>query len=172
MSKHSLRSAVGLHTLTLLLVGLAGACGSSMPSSGGAGGGGKAGAAGAGGGGGQGGMTAGSGGGGAGDRCAGASGCPGVPTMVGPSGGVASGDGVALTIPSGALAADTVITVGATSATATGYTMASAVYEFGPSGTVFAQPVTVSIPLTSAMPDAHLFWSNASGGFDDSSAAR
>jgi hypothetical protein len=74
--------------------------------------------------------------------------------------------GVTLTIPTSALSTSTAITV-ATTAAPSGYTLASAAYQFGPSGTTFAQPVAVTIPLTSVTPGVHLFWSNASGGFDD-----
>jgi hypothetical protein len=73
---------------------------------------------------------------------------------------------VTLDVPANAVSADTPITVAST-ATPSGYAPVSAVYQFGPAGTTFAQPVAVTIPLTTATPDAHLFWSNAAGGFDD-----
>jgi hypothetical protein len=84
---------------------------------------------------------------------------------IGASGGTVSKSGVTLTIPAGALSADTAITVATTTAPP-GYTLASAAYVFGPAGTIFAKPVTVSIPLA-AVEEARLFWSNTSGGFDD-----
>jgi hypothetical protein len=71
-----------------------------------------------------------------------------------------------LSIPANALGVDTPITVAPTTAPA-GYVVASAAYQFGPSGTTFAQPVAVTIPLSAPTPGAHIFWSNASGGFDD-----
>src|SRR5204863_2285033 len=71
-----------------------------------------------------------------------------------------------LTLPADALSAVTDITI-ATTAVPAGYTAASAAYQFGPSGTTFAHPVSVAIPLTAAAPGAHLYWSNATGGFDD-----
>jgi hypothetical protein len=86
--------------------------------------------------------------------------------VVGTSGGTVTQDGVALTIPANALPANVTITVAPTTAPA-GYALASEAFQFGPSGTTFAQPVTVKLPLTSATTGAHLFWSNASGGFDD-----
>jgi hypothetical protein len=152
----------------------AGACSSSSPSvmsghagkDGGAAG--TSGAAGAGAAGTNGGAgdgvagTTGGAGAGAGSGAAGT----GASQMVGTQGGTVSQEGVTLTIPSDALAADTPITIATTNAPA-GYTLASAVYQFGPSGTTFAQPVTITIPLTTAVPGAHLFWSNATGGFDD-----
>ncbi|HVU50881.1 MAG TPA: hypothetical protein VHL80_09355, partial [Polyangia bacterium] len=89
------------------------------------------------------------------------------PTFVDTSGGMVSAGGVTLTIPAGALAATTPITVAPTTYTPPGYALASMVYDFEPSGTTFAQPVKVEIPLAAPMPAAHLFWSNAAGGFDD-----
>ena len=86
--------------------------------------------------------------------------------VVGTSGGSVTQAGVTLSIPTSALSASTAITVATTTAPS-GYTLASAAYQFGPSGTIFTQPVAVTIPLTSATPGVHLFWSNASGGFDD-----
>jgi hypothetical protein len=88
--------------------------------------------------------------------------------MVGTQGGSVATDGVTLTVPANALSVATTITVTTTTVTAPlGYMAVSAAYQFGPSGTTFAQPVAVTIPLTSAAPNAHLLWSNASGGFDD-----
>jgi hypothetical protein len=86
-------------------------------------------------------------------------------TTVGTGGGTVMQQGVMLAIPAGAVPADVAITVTPTSAPS-GYLTASQTYQFGPDGTTFAQPVTVTIPLTTAGP-AHLYWSNASGGFDD-----
>jgi hypothetical protein len=87
--------------------------------------------------------------------------------MVGISGGTVSQAGVTLDVPADAVASPVAITVAPTTAP-TGYTLASQAYQFGPSGTQFTQPVTVTIPLTASAPaGAHLFWSNASGGFDD-----
>ena len=86
--------------------------------------------------------------------------------VVGTSGGTISLNGVMLTIPGDALTADTTITVMTATAPA-GYAVASAAYQFGPAGTMFAHPVSVTLPLTMSAPRAHLFWSNASGGYDD-----
>jgi hypothetical protein len=86
--------------------------------------------------------------------------------VVGTSGATVSLAGVTLDVPANAVSADTPITVASTTAPS-GYAPVSAVYQFGPAGTTFAQPVAVTIPLTAATPDAHLFWSNAAGGFDD-----
>jgi hypothetical protein len=89
-----------------------------------------------------------------------------VSQVVGTMGATVNQDGVTLAIPANALASDIPITVSVTEPP-TGYSLLSKAYQFGPSGTTFLQPVAVTIPLTSAEPDAHLFWSNASGGFDD-----
>jgi len=140
-----------------VLAGVLASCSSSGVSGTGGSGGGSGGTTGAGGKGGTGtsGGASGSGSGGSGGGQA-----------VGTSGGTVVQAGVTLTIPSSALSTSTAITV-ATTAAPSGYTLASEAYQFGPSGTTFAQPVAVTIPLTSATPGVHLFWSNASGGFDD-----
>jgi hypothetical protein len=43
----------------------------------------------------------------------------------------------------------------------------STVYEFGPSGTTFLMPVTVSFPLPPGAENPTVFWGNGLGGFDD-----
>jgi hypothetical protein len=111
--------------------------------------------------------TGGTGGsGGAAGATAGTSGGTAGITAIGTSGGTVSMGGVTLTIPAGALAFDTAISVTTTTAPS-GYTLASVAYEFSPDGTVFGRPITVAIPLTSAATGAHLFWSNATNGYDD-----
>ena len=86
--------------------------------------------------------------------------------VVGTSGASVTLAGVTLDVPANAVGTDTPISISST-ATPSGYAPVSAVYQFGPAGTTFAQPVAVTIPLTTATADAHLFWSNAAGGFDD-----
>jgi hypothetical protein len=107
-------------------------------------------------------------GGGAGGSAggAGATGGSGGGQAVGISGGSVTQAGVTLDVPANAVSTTTTITVATTTAPS-GYTLASLAYEFGPAGTVFAQPVAVTIPLTSVMSGVHVFWSNSSGGFDD-----
>jgi hypothetical protein len=85
---------------------------------------------------------------------------------VGTTGATVIQSGVTLAIPASALTSDVPITISVTTPP-DGYALLSKAYQFGPSGTTFLQPIAVTIPLTSADPDAHLFWSNASGGFDD-----
>src|SRR5262249_56064696 len=85
--------------------------------------------------------------------------------IVSTSGGTVMQDGVTISVPAGAVPSDTAITI-STVSSPPGYAPASRAYQFGPSGTAFAKPIAVTIPMTSATPDAHLFWSNASGGFD------
>lgn len=72
-------------------------------------------------------------------------GAPAVNPTVGPAGGtVTSSDGnTAVKIPSGALSQETAITVELVSSPGSG--SIGTVYEFGPSGTTFSQPVTISI---------------------------
>lgn len=115
--------------------------------------------------GGSGGSAAGGKSGGSGGS-AGATGGSGGGQTVGTSGGSVTQAGVTLDIPPNAVTVPTTITVAPTTAPG-GYVLASQAYEFGPAGTVFAQPVAVTIQLTSPMPGAHVFWSNATGGFDD-----
>jgi hypothetical protein len=116
---------------------------------------------------GSGGIVGGSGGAGALGGSDGGAGTSGVTSQtVGTQGGTIALDGVVLTIPGDAVAADTVVTVSSTTAPA-GYLIASAAYELAPAATTFAHPVSVTIPLTMTAPRAHLFLSNGSGGFED-----
>jgi hypothetical protein len=148
-----------------LLLGFVASCATSNDTSGtgGAGGaatGGKSGAAG---------TTTGQGGGGGSTGeggAAGASAGSGGGQVVDTSGGYVMQSGVALNVPSDAVSAPTTITVVPTTAPA-GYTLASQAYQFGPSGTVFAQPVVVTMPVNNGGIGVHMFWSNAGGGFDD-----
>ena len=75
----------------------------------------------------------------------------GTTLKVGPSGGTIGAQGVVLTIPAGALPSDTTISITEDAdPVPSGYTALSSLYSFGPDGTVFLKPVTVSFPLTSA----------------------
>jgi hypothetical protein len=162
MAKQFARNALVLGSLIAL-----GACGSSSPTPAKTGQAGSAGGkAGTGGGAGMTGAAGTGGDSGATGTAGGAAGAIGGAQMIGPSGGTVTMNNLTLTIPAGALAANTMITVAPTAAPAD-YDLASTAYEFGPEGTTFAAPVTITIPLPSPAPDAHLFWSNASGGFDD-----
>jgi len=152
-----LRTSIGWCALAGVLASCSSSGGSATGGSGGGSGGGTVG---------TGGATTGTGGSASGGASGSGSGGTGGGQAVGTSGGTVAQAGVTLTIPSSALSTSTVITVATTTAPS-GYTLASAAYQFGPSGTTFAQPVAVTIPLTSATPGVHLFWSNASGGFDD-----
>jgi hypothetical protein len=92
---------------------------------------------------------------------------PAVSQTVGASGGSVTAQGVELTIPAGALPGDTQITITPTNLPIpSGYTGLSQLYTFGPDGTVFQKPVTVSFTLTSTGSTPTVYWSNASGGFD------
>jgi hypothetical protein len=70
---------------------------------------------------------------------------------VGPAGGtVSAGDGASVVIPSGALSTTVPITVSSTSVAAPdGTTAVGTPYLFGPEGTQFAQPVTVTLAFSS-----------------------
>jgi hypothetical protein len=87
---------------------------------------------------------------------------------VGAAGGVVSAAGVVVTIPSGALASDTAITVTTSNAQVpAGYTGLSPIFSFGPAGTVLLKPAVVAIDLKTQVLDAKVFWSNAGGGYDE-----
>jgi hypothetical protein len=87
---------------------------------------------------------------------------------VGAAGGVVSAAGVVVTIPSGALGSDTAITVTTSDAQIpAGYTGLSAIFSFGPAGTVLLKPAVVAIGLKTQVLDAKIFWSNAGGGYDE-----
>lgn len=79
---------------------------------------------------------------------------------VGPTGGTVSlSGGASVIVPSGALSSSTTITVAAASATAPSGAISS-VYAFGPSGTTFAAPVTVTFPVPAGTPaNAVAYWS-------------
>lgn len=79
---------------------------------------------------------------------------------VGPSGGnVSLPSGPALQVPAGALGTATTLTIAASSVAAPAGARGG-VYDFGPSGTVFATPVTVSFPVSAgtAASDVAIYW--------------
>ncbi len=96
-----------------------------------------------------------------------------VTMMIGASGGeVALGD-LRLTVPAGALASTTAITITETTMpTPAGYRAFSPLYEFEPAGLMFSMPATLTLPIRSGAADvplATLFWSRQSdgtGGFE------
>jgi hypothetical protein len=84
-------------------------------------------------------------------------GCPDVATaVVGASGGTVSvtcgpAAGASVVVPAGALASDVTLTIAAAPAATgvpAGFTAAGPTIEFGPTGTTFAVPVTVTVPVT------------------------
>lgn len=79
---------------------------------------------------------------------------------IGPGGGsVATPDGVVVTIPSGALAAEQDIRVIATDEAApNGFVASSKIYRFEPAGLWFSTPITVSFPAPST--PGMVLWSN------------
>jgi hypothetical protein len=91
-------------------------------------------------------------------------------TEVNADGGIVSaGNGLSLAVPAGAIAGGTEITVLETTTPPPDMGVISPVYAFGPDGTVFAHPVTVSFPLPSGAPaNTRLFWSrHGAPGFDN-----
>jgi len=76
------------------------------------------------------------------------------------TGGTVTVGGVTLTVPQGALSTPTDITIIQTSdPVPSGYEAYSPLYKFEPSGAIFAQPVTVSLPFQGDAKLATIFWS-------------
>jgi len=68
-------------------------------------------------------------------------------TMIGPEGGTVTGaGGVLLQIPAGALDHKVEIWIETATGSPAGFNLAGGVYEFGPAGTVFAEPVEIKLP--------------------------
>ncbi len=80
--------------------------------------------------------------------CGGSSGVN-VTKVIGSTGGtVAHSDGTSVTVPMGALAANANITITSVDAPApAGTVLVGPAYDFGPDGTVFAQPVVITLPF-------------------------
>jgi hypothetical protein len=90
---------------------------------------------------------------------------PAVATVPPTGGTVTSGSGVSVAAPPGAVQTATTITVtqvvGPTPPEAGN--VVSPVYEFGPNGLVFAQPLTITFPLPPGLVDPVVYWSNDNG---------
>ena len=85
-------------------------------------------------------------------------------TEIGPAGGDVVVDDVTLSIPPGALATPTKITVRRTDdAAPTGVVARSAVYRFEPDGLTFATPALVKI-IHRPVPSASVYWTTRGGG--------
>jgi len=82
-----------------------------------------------------------------------------VPAATG--GTVSLSGGAAVQIPAGALASDTTITIQQSTTTAPTGTV-GAVFDLGPSGTTFSQPVKVTIPVPAGTTDAAI-WTKQAG---------
>jgi hypothetical protein len=82
-----------------------------------------------------------------------------VTKTIGPEGGVIQVDGATVTFPQGALAEAKAITIRSTTAVPQGFVAVSKVFECGPSGTEFAQPVTMQMPFNDDGVAATMFWS-------------
>ncbi len=85
-----------------------------------------------------------------------------VTKTIGPQGGSIVVGGATVTFPPGALAADKEITIAATDREAPqGFIKLSRVFECKPSGTSFAQKVTMKMPFVDDGKGASVFWSTA-----------
>jgi hypothetical protein len=90
-----------------------------------------------------------------------------VTQTVGASGGNVTAPGVVLTIPQGALPADTVISIEPNAGSVpSGYTALTSLFDFGPDGTILQQPATVSFSLSSPGTKPTVYWTNGNGGYD------
>ena len=82
--------------------------------------------------------------------------------VIGATGGTLANDDATLTVPANALAQDTELSItSTTSAAPTGYDRYSPIYDFGPEGLTFAEPVTIELAFTGDANKATLFWSVA-----------
>lgn len=89
--------------------------------------------------------------------------------VVGDEGGVVTArDGAKVDLPPGAVDGSLQITISPTQeAPPTGVAAVSPVYTFGPSGTIFSSPVTVTLPLPDGVSDGSVYWERLDGsGFD------
>jgi formylglycine-generating enzyme required for sulfatase activity len=93
---------------------------------------------------------------------------PPVEETIGPAGGVIEFGDFRLTVPAGALTADTAIVISyAADQAPAGYDLYTGVYRFEPAGTTFAIPATVSARFTGDSGRATLFWTPDGGtGFE------
>jgi ZU5 domain-containing protein len=83
-----------------------------------------------------------------------------VTQTIGPEGGSIDVDGATVTFPKGALAEPKSITIRSTAAVPEGFVALSKVFECEPSGTDFAQPVTMRMPFTDdGKGPVTMFWS-------------
>lgn len=86
---------------------------------------------------------------------------------IGAAGGTVTAAGVTLTIPAGALPGNTTISITPdASPIPAQYTGLSPLFAFGPDGTKFATPATISFNTSSAGTRPTVYWSNDSGGYD------
>jgi archaellum component FlaF (FlaF/FlaG flagellin family) len=86
--------------------------------------------------------------------------------IIGSAGGtVTLTGGPTLTIPAGALAQDTTITIQASTKATPGGAL-GAYYEFGPAGTTFTTPATVAFPVPAGTDRAWIMWSRPGSATD------
>lgn len=79
---------------------------------------------------------------------------------IGPEGGTIEVDGAKVTFPNGALRESKVITISTTAEVPDGFIAVSKVFKCEPSGTDFAEPVTMTMPFTDDGKGAiTMFWS-------------
>jgi hypothetical protein len=90
-------------------------------------------------------------------------------TISSSSGGEITVEGTTLSVPPGALPADTEITVTSTTGNppAQFATWSSPVFKFDPDGLVFLMPVQVSLEFTGTPTDPVVMWSQPTGGFEN-----
>jgi hypothetical protein len=86
---------------------------------------------------------------------------PAVTKTIGPEGGTISVDGAVVTFPANAVSSPLSITITPSDdAPPAGFTALSRVYHCEPSGTTFAQKVTMTMTFTGDATNATMFWSS------------
>lgn len=89
-----------------------------------------------------------------------------VSAIVGPEGGVIEMDGLRFDVPAGSLATAQEITVTRMDVAVPGYSAATPVFRFGPSGLKFASPAMISLSVPGSPGSPVLWWSNEKGTYD------
>jgi hypothetical protein len=83
--------------------------------------------------------------------------------MIGPEGGTIEVDGAHVTFPPGAVSEAKAITIASTTAIPDGFVAVSKVFTCEPSGTDFAQPVSMTMPFVDdGKGPITMFWSTGS----------
>jgi hypothetical protein len=92
----------------------------------------------------------------------------GASAVIGPAGGKVQGEGVSIDVPAGALDENVTITATENGDAPAGHGALSPVYQFGPEGTVFKKPITITLTMQKAEPRAVVWFTKLhSSEFED-----